>query len=68
MANDVHINLRLSQALVDLAGELVPIVAEDPDPQAIGRINRSAVLRLAITRGLKVLDDEHRGSAKRRGR
>lgn len=61
MANDVHINLRLPQALVDLADELVPIVAEDPDLQAIGRINRSAVLRLAITRGLRVLDREYRG-------
>jgi hypothetical protein len=42
------------------AAELAPKLAKNPLVAAVGRVTRSTVLRLAITRGLDVLEKEHK--------
>lgn len=42
------------------ADALVRKVAKNPVIASTGRVNRSAVLRLALTRGLEVLEKEYR--------
>lgn len=58
---DVVLNLRLSSDLVQRADRLVDRLAADPRVAALvgTKPSRSAVLRLAIVRGLEVLEAEH---------
>lgn len=42
------------------AEALVPKLAKHPLIAAVGNVTRSTVLRLAITRGLDVLEKEHK--------
>ena len=50
--------LRLPQTLLDRADELVPVVETSELGIALGRVTRSAVIRLAIARGLADLERE----------
>ncbi len=52
--------LRLSQALLDRAEALAPLLAADPERAGTGSVNRSDVLRLALTKGLTVLERQYR--------
>jgi len=58
MSNDSSVMLRLPSDLLDRARRLVPLISDDPTASAFGRVTRAAVLRLAIIRGLAVLEDE----------
>lgn len=51
-------SLRLDRALKDRADMLVPLVAAHPIAAAGGGVTRSTVIRLAIARGLKELEQE----------
>ena len=47
--------LRLTQDLLERADALITIMAADPEVRALGMPTRTAVLRLAIARGLRDL-------------
>ena len=60
MPADAHVNLRLPSAWVARADALIDEVSKDPNLIAIvGTVGRSAVLRMAIERGLDALDAEY---------
>ena len=51
-------SMRLPLELVDRAERLLPRLAADPERRLAGRLSRSAVLRLAMHRGLLLLEAE----------
>jgi hypothetical protein len=65
MANDEQIVLRLPAALLKRVDALAPRIAAAPAMMAF-RVTRSAVLRLALERGLAELETEHGASAPKR--
>lgn len=54
--NDVQLVIRVPSTLAERADALTPILAADPELGAVGRVTRSAVLRLALARGLASLE------------
>ncbi len=55
---EIPIQLRLPQSIVGRADALLALLLEDPALTAMGRVTRTSVLRLAILRGLEVLENE----------
>jgi len=58
MANEKQLSVRLPFDTVDRCDALVPVLAELPALAGF-RVERASVLRLAIARGLHVLEQEH---------
>jgi len=56
MPRTVLTPLRLPPDLVEWADRLVPQVANDPKVAAVGRVTRSAVLRMALVKGLESME------------
>ena len=56
----VQLVLRVQATIAKRADELKPKVARDPNLSAVGRITRSTVLKLALLRGLEVLEKEYK--------
>ena len=56
----VQLVLRVQANIAKRADELKPKVARDPNLSAVGRITRSTVLKLALLRGLEVLEQEYK--------
>ncbi len=56
----VQLVLRVQAGIAKRADELKPKVARDPNLSAVGRISRSTVLKLALLRGLEVLEQEYK--------
>jgi hypothetical protein len=52
--------LRLTQDLLERADALIAVMAADPEVRALGMPTRTAVLRLAIARGLRDLERQYR--------
>jgi hypothetical protein len=52
--------LRLTQDLLERADALIAVMAADPEVRALGMPTRTAVLRLAIARGLRDLEHQYR--------
>jgi len=59
MANDATVTFRCSTEELTRADVLAPLLEQDPNIRAFGKVSRSTVLRLALTRGLDVLEAEH---------
>jgi hypothetical protein len=55
--------LRLTQDLLERADALIEVMAADPEVRALGMPTRTAVLRLAIARGLRDLERQYRSPA-----
>jgi hypothetical protein len=55
--------LRLTQDLLERADALITIMAADPEVRALGMPTRTAVLRLAIARGLQDLERQYQAPA-----
>jgi hypothetical protein len=55
--------LRLTQDLLERADALITIMAADPEVRALGMPTRTAVLRLAIARGLRDLERQYQAPA-----
>jgi len=55
---DKPTQIRLDADILTRADALVPFVASKPEFQAIGRVTRASVLRLAMLRGLAELEAE----------
>jgi hypothetical protein len=51
--------LRLTQDLLERADALIEVMAADPEVRALGMPTRTAVLRLAIARGLRNLERQY---------
>lgn len=57
MADSTIVTLRLPKSLVDRADNLIPKLRDDDQMMVVGRVSRSIVLRLAVLRGLEVLEE-----------
>jgi hypothetical protein len=55
--------LRLTHDLLERADALIGVMAADPEVRAIGMPTRTAVLRLAIARGLRDLERQYQAPA-----
>jgi hypothetical protein len=55
--------LRLTQDLLERADALIEVMAADPEVRALGMPTRTAVLRLAIARGLRDLERQYQAPA-----
>jgi hypothetical protein len=55
--------LRLTQDLLERADDLIAVMAADPEVRALGMPTRTAVLRLAIARGLRDLECQYQPPA-----
>ena len=55
--------LRLTHDLLERADALISIMAADPEVRALGMPTRTAVLRLAIARGLQDLERQYQAPA-----
>lgn len=55
--------LRLTQDLLERADALISVMAADPEVRALGMPTRTAVLRLAIARGLRDLERQYQPEA-----
>jgi hypothetical protein len=51
--------LRLTHDLLERADALIAVMAADPEVRALGMPTRTAVLRLAIARGLRDLERQY---------
>ena len=74
MSATTIITLRLPQSFVDRSDALIDQLAEDEEALLLGRVSRSIVLRLAVLRGLEILEGQvatrsaARSSSKKSGR
>ena len=55
--------LRLTHDLLERADALIAVMAADPEVRALGMPTRTAVLRLAIARGLQGLERRYQAPA-----
>ena len=58
-----NVNVRLPRAMVERADALVPLAGDAPELAMLPGVTRSDVLRLAVLRGLAVLEAELAGKA-----
>jgi len=61
MASKAQTALRIEMQMLKRAELLVPHLSRDPLMRAIGQVSRSAVLRVALAKGLEALESEHGG-------
>ena len=59
------LGIRLDQGTIDRADALLDFVATKPELRAMGRVSRASVLRLAMLRGLDVIEAEARKAEKK---
>jgi hypothetical protein len=55
----VNLVLKVAPSVLERAETLQPKIAQDAPYRATGRLTRSAVLRLALLRGLEALENEY---------
>jgi hypothetical protein len=56
----INLALKVGQSVLDRADALRPKIAQDAAYRATGRLSRSAVLRLALLKGLDLLEEDYR--------
>lgn len=61
----VMTSFRVSQDLLDRTDALIPTMAALPEYQVHGDLKRSAILRIALMRGLDELEREHATASKK---
>ena len=61
---DIATSLRLAPDFITRADALINRIRRVPEYAAMGPMDRSKVLRLAIAKGLEVLETEHAGTLK----
>ena len=52
------VNLKVDLNLIERVDNLIPLIKEDPELSTFGRVCTSSVIRLAILRGLEVLEKQ----------
>ena len=68
MSDTTILTLRLPKSFVDRADALIDRLAEDEEALLLGRVSRSIVLRLAVLRGLEVLEAQVAGKPRAAGK
>ncbi len=58
MHNKAQTALRIELELLNRAELLVPVLRQDPLIRALGQVSRSSVLRIALAKGLALLENE----------
>ena len=58
MRSRTPLSVRIPDDLARRLDRLVPKIGKDPNLSAIGRISRSAVVKLALSRGVAALEAE----------
>ena len=58
MHNKAQTALRIELELLNRAELLVPVLRQDPLVRALGQVSRSSVLRIALAKGLDLLENE----------
>lgn len=58
MNNKAQTALRIELDLLNRAELLVPVLRQDPLVRALGQVSRSSVLRIALAKGLDLLENE----------
>ena len=58
MNNKAQTALRIELELLNRAALLVPVLRQDPLVRALGQVSRSSVLRIALAKGLDLLENE----------
>ena len=58
MNNKAQTALRIEVELLNRAELLVPVLRQDPLVRALGQVSRSSVLRIALAKGLDLLENE----------
>lgn len=61
---ETQVSVRLPKEMLERAEALVATLRQNPDNVLIG-LSRATVLRLALQRGLALLEEETRGKGKR---
>ena len=65
---DVQTSMRLPSQLLERADKLIDSLQRDPSLAMMGKMTRSKVLRLALSEGLRLLEERHMASDTRRPR
>ena len=60
MSMDVQTSMRLPAEMLQRADDLIESLQQDPTLSMMGKMTRSKVLRLALSEGLKSLEQQHR--------
>ena len=68
MSMDVQTSMRLPSQLLERADKLIDSLQLDPSLAMMGKMTRSKVLRLALSEGLRVLEERHMTTDPRRPR
>ena len=58
MPNFYQTSVRIPESLVERADELIPRLAAEERMMFLGHVSRSDVLRVAILRGIELLEEE----------
>ena len=58
--------VRIPGDLVARCQALMPLLEQEPDLAAVGRLTTSAVIRVALSRGLASLEEQYKGKRKPR--
>ena len=53
------LNLKVDKEIIERAEALIPRLKADPELSALGRISVSSIIRLAILRGIEVLEKQY---------
>lgn len=64
MTDETPVSVRLPPKLLKRADALAAKLQKDPEVRMLGRVSRSAVLRLAVLKGLQVLEAEYSSKKK----
>ena len=56
--NSTRVTTRVSEAIVERVDDLIPFIATRPEYSPSGAVSRSDALRLALLKGLIVLEQE----------
>ena len=54
------VNLKVDLNLLERVEALIPILKEDPELSTFGRVCPSSVIRLAILKGVEVLEQQYK--------
>ncbi len=59
MQKDQQLTMRISVDYLNRAQALIPLVQQDPAASVYGRISRASILRLAMLKGLELLEEKY---------
>jgi hypothetical protein len=64
MSHTIRTPIRLPVEYIERADNMLDAVAQDPDVNAVGRVTRASVLRMALAKGLKDMEYKYESKTK----